>query len=117
MNTQYSQISNRQFARIMCRLTGKGFQFIVCSALLCACARTVSSPTRVERVGELLRLGMEQYHEGNYEVAASKFDAALDMSGAVDYQEGVAEALNNIAAVRLRQGKHEESLAGSSRQG
>jgi tetratricopeptide (TPR) repeat protein len=80
------------------------------AALVAACARTISAPTRTERAGELLRLGMQQYHEGDYNTALIRFQEALETSASVDYQKGVADALNNIGTVQLRQGYYEEAL-------
>jgi len=83
----------------------------VCALLFGACASTISPPARTDRAEEFLRSGMDRYHKGDYVGAEEKFNVALRTSASVDYRKGVADSLNNIATVQLRQGNHRDALA------
>ena len=82
-----------------------------CLVFLVACATDITKPTRIQRSDELLRSGMDQYLKGNLAGAMERFHMALDTNASVDNQKGVAEALNNIAAVHVRQENYQEALA------
>jgi tetratricopeptide (TPR) repeat protein len=64
---------------------------------------------QLKRVDDLSLQGEHWFSQGDYPRANRDFSRALDLSRAIDYPTGVAQQLNNLAAVALEKGELEEA--------
>ncbi len=55
--------------------------------------------------------GNELYYQGRYEDAARLYGRALSISEGIDYEEGVAESLNNLGQLYLVAGSYDDACA------
>lgn len=64
---------------------------------------------QIKRVEGLSQQGENWFSQGDYPRAHRDFARALELSRAIDYPTGVAQQLNNLAAVALEKGELEEA--------
>ncbi len=73
--------------------------------LICGCgAKRDPYSQQVQRATTLSLQGEQWFSQGDLPRASRDFTRSLELSRAVDYPQGVAQQLNNLAAVALEQG-------------
>jgi tetratricopeptide (TPR) repeat protein len=93
---------------VMCRSSWVGW--VLAAVMLCGCAGKQDPYTQqVQRVTSLSQRGEQWFSQGDFKRADRDFTRSLELSRAVDYPQGVALQLNNLAAIALEQGDLEKA--------
>ena len=78
---------------------------LLVGVLICGCgAKQDPYGQQVQRATSLSLQGEQLFSQGDLRRADRDFNRALDLSRAVDHSQGVAQQLNNLAAIALEQG-------------
>lgn len=84
--------------------------FIVAALMICGCgAKKDPYAQQVQRATSLSLQGEQWFSQGDLKRADRDFNRALELSRAVDHPQGVAQQLNNLAAIALEQGDLEKA--------
>lgn len=83
---------------------------LLAAVMICGCgAKQDPYGQQVQRATSLSLQGEQWFSQGDLRRADRDFTRALELSRAVDYPQGVAQQLNNLAAIALEQGDLEKA--------
>ena len=63
-----------------------------------------------EKTIALKNIGTIYFYQGNYQLAEENLLGSLNLSQAINFQKGIADAYNNLGIISSRQGKYDQAL-------